>query len=146
MRSLALAAVLVLAGCDTIEVGPRPSADDEAAAGDTTVDERAIDERACAELTRGECMRAVHCTLQASSSGPSRAYVCRDARGNCEIGLRQIDADRDRCADREGCAWSEGSCYCACRGAGHAAVPDGDEAAPCDCECGGGPPPGCRAR
>ncbi len=141
-----IAYVLMLTACDPIEVGPQASPSDEGASGEGADDERAIDERACADLTRAECMRAVHCTLEAAGSAPSRAYVCRDARGNCEIGLRQIDEDRDRCADRDGCAWTDGPCYCACRGAGHAAVPDGEEARPCQCECGGGPPPGCRAR
>lgn len=144
MRPLVIAYVLVLASCDAITVGSSPS--EEAPREEAAHDESELDERACIELTRGECMRALHCTLEAAASAPGRAYVCREARGNCEIGLSQLEEDRDRCADRSGCAWSDGPCYCACRGAGSTAVPDSDEADACVCECGGGPPPGCRAR
>lgn len=131
---------MLLTGCESITVGPAPR---DTPSQDTPSEDTSLDARACASLTRTECMHALHCTLVASGA---RSYVCRDARGNCEIGLRQIDEDRDRCADREGCAWDEGRCYCPCRGDGQTAVPDGAEARECQCECGGGPPPGCRAR
>lgn len=139
MRRYAWIAVLVL-GCDSIHVGepveppaaPAPEPEDP---GDAP----------CETLTRTQCRRSVVCTLVSGGGRPDR-YTCRDAEGNCEVGLRQYASDRDRCEDREGCGWEPGSCYCGCRGYGQAAVPDGPELEECECGCAGGPPPGCAAR
>jgi hypothetical protein len=139
-----IAAVLLFLalGCDPIEVGspstptPDPAPMAQADPGDAP----------CTSLSREACLRSVVCTLDAPSDQGSNRYTCREARGNCEIGLTQTRADRDRCDDRDGCAWADGRCYCACRGSGRTEVEDGPEAEPCDCECGGGPPAGCRAR
>lgn len=145
MRSsacLSLLATLALA-CESMTVGgapprdpPVPSAEVHDDPGDTP----------CAELSREACRRSLVCTLAAPAGRAADRYICRPASGNCEVGLRQIDEDVDRCAQRTACGWREGACYCACRGAGRTAVPDGDELAACDCECSGGAPPGCAAR
>lgn len=145
MRPALIALALLLVACDPIQVGtPRG----EAPADPSTPAAPTPDpgDAPCESLTRGECLSSVVCTLDAPASRGASRYVCREARGNCEVGLRQLHEDRDRCDDRDGCAWQEGGCYCACRGSGRTAVPDGPEAEDCDCECGGGPPPGCRAR
>ena len=144
MRYAALLA-LALLGCDPVRVGPEPTDPGPVERADPAP---AIDpgDAPCETLTRHACLRSVLCTLDAPSARSSNRYVCREASGNCEVGLRQIEADRDRCDDRDGCAWQPGGCYCPCRGSGRTAVPDGPEAEPCDCECGGGPPPGCRPR
>ena len=139
MRSSALVLVLAL-GCSPIEVGTGS----EPASEPPVVIEDDPGDAPCESLTRAECLRSVICTLDAPSGRRSNRYTCREARGNCEVGLTQTRADRDRCDDRAGCSWTDGQCYCACRGSGRAAVEDGPEADPCDCECGGGPPPGCQ--
>ena len=135
-------ACLVLLGCDPVHVGPSTEvAPDEppvAPASDEPGD------TPCAELTRDGCRRSLVCTLAVDGARSNR-YVCRPAEGNCEVGLTQSPDARDRCDDREGCAWREDSCYCDCRGAGQTAVPDGAELDDCDCECGGGPPMRCEA-
>ncbi|MCA9608816.1 MAG: hypothetical protein KC619_24600 [Myxococcales bacterium] len=138
-----LLVALLLAGCETVEVGPRAPAPGAPPAVEP-VEEPG--DAPCESLSRTQCMHSVVCTLAAPSGRSSRRYVCRPAAGNCEVGLRQLPEDRDRCAARTGCGWRPASCYCACRGAGQTAVPDGSELPDCDCECGGGPPPGCAPR
>ena len=143
---LVLAILGALAGCERITVGeapataptaPEPASDGVEDPGDAP----------CETLTRAACMRSLVCTLDAPSGLGPRRYRCRPAQGSCEIGLTQVGDDaQDRCEDRTGCEWASGACYCACRGNGATARPDGDEAAPCRCDCSGGPPPGCRAR
>ena len=99
----------------------------------------------CAEMTRTHCLQQAHCTLELTyttdDQGERRAnngvYRCRDAEGPCELrnGLT--------CQEVEGCTMVTGECYCGCRGGGRTSVPDGDEAAECDCACGGEEPPRC---
>ncbi len=132
-----IAAALVVVACDVQQVGAPPTAPAPAV-------EDSPGDAPCETLTRAACLRSVVCTLDAPGGGHSNQYRCRPAAGNCEIGLTQTDDARQRCADRVGCEWSSGSCYCACRGSGRTAVEDGEEAEACDCECGGGPPSGCR--
>lgn len=141
MRSAALVVLFAL-GCSPIEVGTPPEPTREPAP-ETHEDPG---DAPCESLTRDQCLRSVVCTLDAPSERRSNRYVCREARGNCEVGLTQTPVDRDRCDDRDGCAWADGHCYCACRGSGRTLVEDGPEADPCDCECAGGPPPGCQPR
>lgn len=143
MRAALAIALVLVGGCDTVEVGPRPPAPSEPPAVEPVEDPG---DAPCETLTRTQCMRSVVCTLAAPSGRSSSRYVCRAAAGNCEVGLRQLPEDQDRCAARTGCEWRPASCYCACRGSGQTAVPDGPELPPCDCECGGGPPPGCAPR
>ncbi|MEC7526092.1 MAG: hypothetical protein VYE22_39790 [Myxococcota bacterium] len=140
MRPLLLVALL-LAGCDPIEVGagPAPTPPPPPPVVDPG-------DAPCETLSREACRRSLVCTLDAPRAAAADRYVCRPASGNCEVGLRQLEDDADRCADRTGCLWRDGPCYCACRGAGRTAVADGDELPDCDCECGGGPPPGCAPR
>lgn len=144
---LAITILLVGAGCDTMHVGP--SAEPRAGEGEpsSTLPEP-VDpgDRPCEELTREECLQSLLCTLDAPAGGTAHRYVCRPSRGNCEVGLRQIPADRERCEARDGCEYAEPACYCGCRGSGQTAVPDGTEAPECDCECGGGPPARCHSR
>lgn len=131
----------LLFGCDTMHVGePPPSADPTPAP-----EPEDPGDAPCETLSRTDCRHSVVCTLVTDASRPDR-YICREAGGNCEVGLRQHVSDRDRCDDREGCVWQTGSCYCDCRGAGQTAVPDGPGVEDCDCECAGGPPPGCAPR
>jgi hypothetical protein len=119
----------------------------------------------CAKLTRTACMKSLACTLEKAPSKdvPKRdgKYVCRPAKGACEEALSQFDlpgggtkvltspekgAAAERvCTDRPGCRFAGGDCYCSCRGFGRTTVEDGEEALECDCFCGGGEPPACRA-
>lgn len=111
----------------------------------------------CASLTRTACMRSTECTLEQVGER-SKQYRCRPATEPCEQGFAQagfwgsgtegVQASKQQqaaCNARPGCGFVDGGCYCHCRGMGQTAVPDGDEAEPCMCECGGGPPPTCRA-
>lgn len=151
IRSLVLGSCVAIAafGCDSIpgchRVGSTPQADTPPAPAMPVGPTMHLG-AACDSLTRRQCLLARHCTLVAPRSGTASRYVCREARGPCETGLTQTVESRGECEDRESCAWSEGGCYCQCAGYGHTAVPDGDEAEPCDCECSGGPPPTCAAR
>ena len=102
-------------------------------------------------------MESTECTLEQEAERSSR-YRCRPATEPCERGFAQAafwgsgtegvaasKAQQAACNARPGCGFVDGGCYCRCRGMGETAVPDGDEAEPCNCECGGGPPPTCRA-
>ncbi len=135
---------MALVACDTVRVGPAPPPDEGPTAPAPAVEDPG--DAPCETLSRAACMRSVVCTLAAPAGRASSRYVCRPAAGNCEIGLRQIAEDQDRCAARTGCRWREAACYCGCRGAGETAVPDGPELPACDCGCAGGPPPGCAPR
>lgn len=113
----------------------------------------------CAALSREHCMRRPGCTLESAAppgAHGSPDYRCRPAEPPCETavtqfelygaGTQSLEAVREarrRCEATPGCAFREDRCYCPCRGSGRTAVPDGDEAPPCDCECGGGPPAVC---
>lgn len=141
--SLVLPSLLLLLACDTMHVGDPPQTEEPTAAPAPVEDPG---DAPCETLTRAACLASVVCTLDAPASASPNRYTCREASGNCEVGLTQRARDRDRCEDRDGCTWRPGACYCACRGAGQTAVPDGPEAEDCDCECGGGPPPGCSPR
>jgi hypothetical protein len=112
----------------------------------------------CAELDRTACMASPRCTLQHAGTTDRRAYLCRPARAPCEIGFAQAgffgsgddipaaDRQQAQCNARPGCVFEPGGCYCPCRGNGHTTVPDSAGAPACQCDCGGGPPPVCRAR
>lgn len=138
-----LVAALCLCACDDVRVGPAPRERADPAPAPPPPDPG---DAPCETLDRATCMRSLVCTLHAPSGRASNRYACVAASGNCEVGLRQIAEDRDRCDDRTGCRWRPAACYCACRGAGRAAVPDGPDAPDCDCDCAGGPPPGCVPR
>ncbi len=137
--------LLLACGCDTIHVGePAPTHGEPGSPAPAPVE--APGDAPCEALSRARCLASLVCTLEAPAGQDHDRYRCREARGNCEVGLTQTAADRSRCEDRDGCTWGEAACYCACRGAGRTAVPDGPEAEDCDCECAGGPPAGCRPR
>jgi len=137
-----LLCALCLGACDTVTVGDPPP--DEVDPAPPPPPDPA--DAPCETLDRASCLRSLVCTLHAPAARDSSRYACVDASGNCEIGLRQIERDRDRCDDRTGCRWRPAACYCECRGAGRTAVPDGAHAPDCDCECAGGPPAGCVVR
>lgn len=105
----------------------------------------------CEAMTRGECMASAVCTLVQASPRPGSEYRCRPVEPPCEVEIVQAtladpgSASRAACEARAGCGVVAGGCYCHCRGAGRAAVPDGPEAPPCNCACGGGPPATCAA-
>lgn len=144
MQSISLVSLLLFSvGCDTIVVTPRPAPSDPRVEPAAVIDPG---DAPCETLRRGACMQSVVCTLVSPTDRPSTTYLCRPAEGNCEVGLTQTEADVDRCNQRTGCRWNEGTCYCGCRGVGRSAVEDGEEARSCRCECGGGPPPGCVRR
>ena len=138
-----LAALVFVAACETVTVGTPPP--EERAAEPAPVVEEPGDAE-CATLTRARCMRSLVCTLAAPPGRNSDRYVCRRAAGNCEFGLRQVPEDEDRCSQRTGCTWRDAPCFCACRGVGRSAVEDGADMPVCQCECSGGPPPGCMSR
>ncbi|MBX3271946.1 MAG: hypothetical protein KF729_16880 [Sandaracinaceae bacterium] len=141
----ALAVALLLVACDTVRVGPaEPSPGAPPAPAPAASDDPG--DAPCETLTRAACLRSLVCTLEAPSGRRSDRYVCRPAAGNCEIGLRQLDADRDRCDARVGCMWRSASCYCPCRGSGRTTIEDPPSADVCGCACSGGPPPGCVPR
>lgn len=113
---------------------------------------------ACETLTRTACMQSTECTLEQVGER-SRQYRCRPASEPCEKGFAQAGfwgsgtegvraskVQQAACDARPGCGFVDGGCYCHCRGMGETAVPDGDEAEDCHCECAGGPPPTCRAK
>jgi hypothetical protein len=105
----------------------------------------------CDSLTRTACMESTTCTLEQAGDPKRRdLYRCRPAQGSCEGGVAQSafsgetrDEARQACEARSGCALDLGMCYCACRGSGQTALPDGEEAPVCSCACGGGQPPRC---
>jgi hypothetical protein len=112
----------------------------------------------CEALSRTACMQSTECTLEQEGER-SRRYRCRPATEPCERGFAQAGfwgsgtegvraskAQQAACDARPGCGFVDGGCYCHCRGMGETAVPDGDEAEGCACECSGGPPPTCRAK
>ncbi|MCB9597297.1 MAG: hypothetical protein H6719_31520 [Sandaracinaceae bacterium] len=140
-----LVALWLLAACETVEVGPGP-APRPSEAPEPPAEVLDPGDAPCETLSREACLHSVVCTLAAPAGRASSRYVCRPAAGNCEVGLRQLREDQDRCDARTGCSWRDASCYCACRGSGRTAVEDGPEAEPCDCDCAGGPPPGCTPR
>ncbi len=106
----------------------------------------------CAALPRTRCMASPDCTLDQPSAIRPSPYRCRRATAPCELGMVQdrisdpTSASHRACMAKPGCAVDPGDCYCPCRGVGKAAVPDGDEAPLCSCECGNGPPPTCAAK
>lgn len=152
MRWTLVAVAVVSSACSTPDsapkqgaVAPAPAASNASSAG------------ACASLTRTACMQSAECTLEQVGEH-SRQYRCRPATEPCERGFVQAGfwgsgtegveaskAQQAACNARPGCGFVDGGCYCHCRGMGETAVPDGDEAEACMCECGGGPPPTCRA-
>lgn len=157
LRLLAMLVVMMSSACSTPDPAPKQGAAAPAPAasnaGSATV--AAVD--ACASLTRTECMQSNECTLEQVGER-SKQYRCRPATEPCERGFAQagfwgsgaegVQASKDQqaaCNARASCGFVDGGCYCHCRGMGHTTVPDGDEAEPCKCECGSGPPPTCRA-
>ncbi|MBX7078867.1 MAG: hypothetical protein K1X88_06730 [Nannocystaceae bacterium] len=163
-----LAALVTTVGCGTAD--PPRSAAEPAAAPRSPATLGAPDDAAppataaprggpdCGALSRTACMASPHCTLQHAGTADRRTYRCRPATAPCEIGFAQsgffgsgddIPAAKRQQADcnaRPGCVYEPGGCYCPCRGDGQTTVPDGPDAPPCRCECGGGTPPVCRAR
>lgn len=101
---------------------------------------------ACHQLTRTDCMSSSDCTLELASTESDGKYRCRPAEPPCETGLRQSDLKAEDCRARQGCVYRPAACYCPCRGVGSTELPDGDEAPPCVCRCGGGPPQTCMRR
>jgi hypothetical protein len=164
MRRAPLTIVLLLGACAPAMQGPDGPAQERAATPSSkpeprepVVDAPAVVDRPCESMTRTECMRSTECTLEQEVERSDR-YRCRPSLAPCEVGLAQaafwgsgaegVSRSREQqaeCSARPGCAFVDGGCYCPCRGMGQTAVPDGDEAVDCKCECASGPPPTCRA-
>lgn len=170
MLVVVVVAAVVSSACSTPDsapkqgaVAPTPSASSAGPAsppstsGSATPPVPAAAAGACASMTRTACMQSTECTLEQVGER-SRQYRCRPATEPCERGFSQagfwgsgtegVQASKQQqaaCNARPGCGFVDGGCYCHCRGMGQTTVPDGDEAEPCRCECGGGPPPTCRA-
>lgn len=169
MRRFGRAWMLMLAACAPATQSPDATSRDTASAPSPSPSDRSASppipepspppdpERPCEALTRTACMQSTTCTLE-HVAPRSKQYRCRPATAPCEEGLAQagfwgsgtdgVARSREQqaeCAARPGCGFVDGGCYCHCRGMGQTAVPDGDEAEPCDCECAGGPPPTCAA-
>ncbi len=156
--TLALAVALFAFGCNHSGRGaepaapssePRPTEHDEPTS--TTEDPATFETVAdaeCVRLTRYQCYLSRECTLVRDPSDETQ-YVCRPPRNHCEADYSQLSAYETSpasgpCEVRDGCRWmSQDGCYCSCRGHGQTAVPDGDEAPDCDCECAHGDPGGC---
>ncbi|MEM9189987.1 MAG: hypothetical protein AAGF12_12465 [Myxococcota bacterium] len=145
MRSVSpfpVALALTVIGCSSAAPRPPPPEPDPPEASEEPEAHPEVD---CPALDRFACMESTGCTLVMLRPDDEIGYACRPVDGSCEQGLAQRDLfeSPEQCSARSDCTFRPDQCYCACRGAGRAAVPDREGSPECDCECAGGPPPMC---
>jgi hypothetical protein len=81
----------------------------------------------CGSLSQKDCLNSSKCLL---NQDKKKTYVCRAAKGACEIGFVQLGREpKKSCEGKDFCKFTAASCFC----------PEGVQ-----CVCGGGKPASCK--
>jgi hypothetical protein len=83
----------------------------------------------CADFSQKDCLNSSKCLLDQDKT---QKYVCRSAKGACEIGFVQLGRElKKSCEGKKFCKFTAASCFC----------PEGVQ-----CVCGGGKPAVCKTK
>ena len=83
----------------------------------------------CADFSQKDCLNSSKCLLDQDKN---KKYVCRTAKGACEIGFVQLGREPKKlCEGKKFCQFTAASCFC----------PQGVQ-----CVCGGGKPAACKTQ